>query len=347
MLPALDARGNLPPGIHEANWETVVARFGTSPARRLLLVQLRAALDALAASGCRRAWLDLRRLAALAPALHPLRGSREERQRRFGGDYVAVAAPPEIGVPASFRRDREGRPKGRGLLHLTGGGAMIRNEREYRASLAHRRQRLAARAAHEAAPQADGEAQAVLLAGVAELAEYGGLRRGETTALEVADLAALPDARAHERIAAGLTQRALAARLGVSEEQVRKDEAGGTPGPHWHGSPGFWRRSGSPTARRSPSKSAARITADPRYTPSALCARHWARAAATMVAGSRTAVLLGQDRSAPSPGWPASAASPGTTSACRRHSGDCISSPSPSCCSHASSPSWPEVHNRL
>ena len=53
MLPALDARGNLPPGIHEATWETVVARFGTSPERRLLLVQLRAALDALAASGCR------------------------------------------------------------------------------------------------------------------------------------------------------------------------------------------------------------------------------------------------------------------------------------------------------
>jgi len=151
MLPALDARGNLPPGRHEANWETVVARAGTSPERRLLLVQLRAALDALAASGCRRAWLDgsfvgdverrlgrplgdvdvgwelagvdLRRLAALAPALHPLRGSREDRRRRFGGDYVAVAAPLAVGVPASFRRDREGRPKGRGLLHLTGEGA--------------------------------------------------------------------------------------------------------------------------------------------------------------------------------------------------------------------------------
>ncbi len=34
MLPAFDAQGNLPPGIHEANWETVVARFGTSPERR-------------------------------------------------------------------------------------------------------------------------------------------------------------------------------------------------------------------------------------------------------------------------------------------------------------------------
>jgi len=135
MLPDFDARGNLPPGIYEANWEAVAARFGTSPERRLLLVQLRAALDALAASGCRRAWLDgdvdvgwelagvdLRRLAALAPALHPLQGSREERQRRFGGDYVAVAAPLEVGVLASFRRDREGRPKGLVLLHLPGEG---------------------------------------------------------------------------------------------------------------------------------------------------------------------------------------------------------------------------------
>ena len=147
MLPAFDARGNLPPGIHAASWETVVARFGASPERRLLLVQLRVALVALAAAGCRRAWLDgsfvgdverrfgrppgdvdvgwdlaggdLRRLAALAPALHPLRGSREERRRRFGGDYVAVAAPLEIGVLAGFQRDREGRPKGIVLLRLT------------------------------------------------------------------------------------------------------------------------------------------------------------------------------------------------------------------------------------
>jgi hypothetical protein len=109
---------------------------------------------------------------------------------------------------------------------------MIRNEREYRASLAHRRRLLAARAAHEAAPQADAEAQVVLLAGVAELlgdveaelAEYEQLRRGVVTALEVVDLAALPDALVRARIAAGLSQRALAARLGVSEEQVRKDE---------------------------------------------------------------------------------------------------------------------------
>lgn len=58
MLPAFDARGNLPPGIHAASWETVVARFGGSPEWRLLLVQLRVALVALAAAGCRRAWLD-------------------------------------------------------------------------------------------------------------------------------------------------------------------------------------------------------------------------------------------------------------------------------------------------
>lgn len=138
---------------------------------------------------------------------------------------------------------------------------MIRNEREYRASLAHRRRLLAAQAAYEATPQVDAEAQAVLLAGVAELlgdveaelAEFEGLRRGETTALEVADLAALPDALVRARIAAGLTQRALAARLGVSEEQVRKDEAGR-----------YARASGSPTACRSPLKSAARTRADPR-----------------------------------------------------------------------------------
>lgn len=126
MLPAFDERGNLPPGIHEATWAAVVARFGTSPERRLLLVQLRAALDALAASGCRRAWLDgsfvgdverrlgrppgdgdvgwelagvdLRRLAALSPALRPLRGSREERRRRWrSGFWRASSAIGRVG----------------------------------------------------------------------------------------------------------------------------------------------------------------------------------------------------------------------------------------------------------
>lgn len=108
---------------------------------------------------------------------------------------------------------------------------MIRNEREYRASLAHRRRRLAAQAAYEAAPQVDAEAQPLKLGelGLDVAEQFGhageehGLRRGETTALEVADLAALPDALVRARIAAGLTQRALAARLGVSEEQVRKE----------------------------------------------------------------------------------------------------------------------------
>lgn len=61
----------------------------------------------------------MRRLAALAPALHPRRGSREERRRRFGGDDVTVAAPLEVGILAGFQRDRQGRTKGLVLLRLT------------------------------------------------------------------------------------------------------------------------------------------------------------------------------------------------------------------------------------
>ena len=110
----------------------------------------------------------------------------------------------------------------------------ITNERQYRASLAHRRRLLATRESYEAHPQADSLAQEWLLAGVdrlladvdAELAEYELAAQGGLVALEVDEVAALPAALARARVAARLSQRELALRLGVSEQQVQKDEAG-------------------------------------------------------------------------------------------------------------------------
>jgi HTH-type transcriptional regulator / antitoxin HipB len=112
---------------------------------------------------------------------------------------------------------------------------MIRNERQYRASQAHHERLLATRQGYEAAPQADPLAQAALLSSIdwlledveAELAEYEALRAGAISEVVAEGLGALPDLLVKARIAEGLTQRQLAERLGVAEEAVQRDEAGG------------------------------------------------------------------------------------------------------------------------
>src|SRR5438046_5516941 len=58
ILPFDAASGNWPPGVHEATWEEIVARYGYTPHRLALLAGLKAALDALRAAGCRRAYVD-------------------------------------------------------------------------------------------------------------------------------------------------------------------------------------------------------------------------------------------------------------------------------------------------
>ena len=59
MLPVIDpATGNLPLGMHEASWNEVTARFGSSPRRLVLLAGLAAALRNLEVAGCQRAYLD-------------------------------------------------------------------------------------------------------------------------------------------------------------------------------------------------------------------------------------------------------------------------------------------------
>ena len=59
----------------------------------------------------------------------------------------------------------------------------------------------------------------------AELADYEALRDGRVTVLKLASLADLPSALIRARIAAHLTQKALAQRLGVKEQQVQRYEA--------------------------------------------------------------------------------------------------------------------------
>jgi ribosome-binding protein aMBF1 (putative translation factor) len=58
-----------------------------------------------------------------------------------------------------------------------------------------------------------------------ELAEYDALRAGQVHELELRSLTELPDALIRARIAAGLSQKELARRLGMKEQQVQRYEA--------------------------------------------------------------------------------------------------------------------------
>jgi hypothetical protein len=112
---------------------------------------------------------------------------------------------------------------------------MILTQREYAASLEQRRRLMQARSEYLARPQADPRLQEALLISVdtmlrpleAEIAEFEALRAGRIATFTAASLDALPAVLVQARIAAGLTQRELAARLGGAESAVQRDEAGG------------------------------------------------------------------------------------------------------------------------
>ncbi len=58
-----------------------------------------------------------------------------------------------------------------------------------------------------------------------ELADYDALRSGRVRVLELDSLVQLPEALIRARIAAGLSQKELARRLGLKEQQVQRYEA--------------------------------------------------------------------------------------------------------------------------
>ena len=58
MIPQFDDSGNLPPGVHWAEWEEVVERFGTTPWRLQLLNGFKSGFELLKRAGCRTVFLD-------------------------------------------------------------------------------------------------------------------------------------------------------------------------------------------------------------------------------------------------------------------------------------------------
>ncbi len=110
---------------------------------------------------------------------------------------------------------------------------MISNERQYtntRRKLADLETLLAATVAGEAGDDGFRDVQIAALESQAddlreELAEYEVLRGGGTTVIEASSLAGIADTLIKARVARGWTQRQLAERLGVAEQQVQRYES--------------------------------------------------------------------------------------------------------------------------
>ncbi len=113
---------------------------------------------------------------------------------------------------------------------------MITNERQYRITKAQLKRFADDLAAHDArTPSADidpriHQAMHDALASEADelraqLAHYEHLRDGTITGRELDSLRDLPTALIEARIAANLTQRSLAKRLGIAEQQIQRWEA--------------------------------------------------------------------------------------------------------------------------
>jgi hypothetical protein len=128
-IPPFQEGGNLPPGIHNATWEEIITRFGTTARGEELLTGLHEALMSLRDAGCRRAYLDGSFVTAkeepgdfdacwevagvdadrLDPVLLTFGDARRAQRERFGGElFPAEAAADAHGTRflEYFQRDK-------------------------------------------------------------------------------------------------------------------------------------------------------------------------------------------------------------------------------------------------
>ena len=114
---------------------------------------------------------------------------------------------------------------------------MIRNEREYRITKAQAKkfeqalaqlpkERSREKGMHPRLAKAQKDAmQSQLQSLHQQINEYERLRRGGGKGLDVTSIEKLPQNLIRARIAAGLTQKELATRIGIKEQQVQRYEA--------------------------------------------------------------------------------------------------------------------------
>jgi len=114
---------------------------------------------------------------------------------------------------------------------------MIKNEREYRITKTQvkkfeqalaqlPKKRLTEKGVHPRLAKAQKDALQSQLESLAEqIKDYEKLRRRGGKALDVGTIERLPQSLIRARIAAGLTQKELAARIGIKEQQIQRYEA--------------------------------------------------------------------------------------------------------------------------
>ena len=135
MIPVFDANGNLPPGLHVATWDELVARFGANAQRQMLLSGLRAALLWLKDAECLRVYVDGSFVTAkeepgdydgcwevdgvdpdkLDPVLLEFANRRAAQKAKYYGElFLANAAADPAGTRFIdfFQFDKDGQPKG-------------------------------------------------------------------------------------------------------------------------------------------------------------------------------------------------------------------------------------------
>lgn len=142
MIPALDASGNLPPGVHGANWPQVRVRFGRGAYRRQLLHRVEPALHAFKEAGCVTVYLagsfvscdpfpgdidilwephgvDTRVLDLHSHLLAD--GSpraRFEQRERFGAEFIPQTVPRDGPPFLDFFQTEKGTDAPRGIVRL-------------------------------------------------------------------------------------------------------------------------------------------------------------------------------------------------------------------------------------
>jgi hypothetical protein len=138
-----DANGNLPPGIHEFDWETFSRVFGGNDWRRTLLAGMLLALRHLESIGCQRAYIDgsftttkefpgdydgcweraginLRLLDSVLLDFSP---GRKRQKAKYLGEWFPANVPADAAGKAFiefFQTDRAGNRKGVVAIDLGG-----------------------------------------------------------------------------------------------------------------------------------------------------------------------------------------------------------------------------------
>ena len=143
VLPEFDpVTGYLPPGVHEALWSDVAARFAGNAHRVRLMVGLLSACRNLAAAGCRELLLNGSFVTAkslpgdydgawetagvdpdrLDPVLLDFSNRRAAMKEKYLGDLfpASALAAPGVLYRDFFKRDRSGVEKGVVLIALEG-----------------------------------------------------------------------------------------------------------------------------------------------------------------------------------------------------------------------------------